>query len=120
MGRYAHRRDGRGAIYGFRQVDGIVPGIVVIRQVTAGGAHGNIIDPVGMQHRFRRLGACQMPPVVHGTVPPEVSAHLELCQQRKRQDRDQQQKVNIIGKKIAVTVVAVAITIVIGHRKPLS
>ena len=113
VGRHAHRRDGGGVVDCLRQVDGIVPGVVVVCQISPAGPDRHTEYPVSPQHRFRRLGTGDAAPVVHGIVPPEAAGHLELGPQGQQQHWDQQQDVQIICKKVAITVIDMT---VIGHK----
>ena len=74
----AHRCHRGGAIDVLGQVDGVVPGIIVVRQMAPAGPDGDIEDPVGPEHRLRRLGAGEMAAVHHAAVPPEIAADLGL------------------------------------------
>ena len=113
VGRHAHRRDGGGVVDCLRQVDGIVPGVVVVCQISPAGPDRHTEYPVSPQHRFRRLGTGDAAPVVHGIVPPEAAGHLELGPQGQQQHWDQQQDVQIICKKVAIAVIDMT---VIGHK----
>ena len=111
MGRHAHRRDGGGVVDCLRQVDGVVPGVVVVRQVPPAHADAHVKDPVGPQHCLCRLGAGDVPAVVDGVVAPEVAGHLELCPQREQQYRNQHQHIEVVGQKVSVAVIAIAVRV---------
>ena len=56
----------------------------------------HVVDAVCPQHRLRRLGAGETPPVGDAAVPLEVSADLRLRPQGQQEHRDQQNAVDII------------------------
>lgn len=85
----------------------------MVCQISPAGPDRHTEYPVSPQHRFRRLGTGDAAPVVHGIVPPEAAGHLELGPQGQQQHWDQQQDVQIICKKAAITVIDMT---VIGHK----
>ena len=68
----------------------------MIRQIAGAGPDRHVVDAVGPQHRLRRLGSGETPPVGNTAVPFEVSADLRLRPQGQQEHRDQQNAVDII------------------------
>ena len=105
MAGHAHRRDGGGSVHVLGQVDGVVPGIVVVRQAAPAGPDAHVIDAVGAEDRLRRLGAGETPAAALGAVAPEIAADLELGPQGQQHHRDQQDAVDVVGQEITVAVI---------------
>ena len=76
-------------------------------------AHTNahVKDPVGPQHRLRRLGAGKMPAVVDSVIAPEVAGYLELRPQREQHYWNQQQHIEVVGQKVSIAVIAIAVRV---------
>ena len=83
----------------------------MVCQPPPAGADRHIVHAVGVKDRLCRLGAGQAPAVVNGAVPAEIPADLGLGPEGEKHHRDQQNAVDVVGKKISVIVV-------IRHRIP--
>ena len=94
------------------EIDGIVPGIVVVRQLAPGGGDGYIVNPVGTEHRLRRLRAGETAAVGDPAVLIEAAADLDLGPEGQDHHRDQQKEIDVIGQEVSVA------TIIIRHKHP--
>ena len=88
----------------------------MIRQISPAGPDRHVIDTVSPQHRFRRLRTGDAAAIGLLAVAAETSADLKLGPQRQRQNGNQQQDIDIVGKKVTV---AVRRIIVRHTRSPL-
>ena len=103
MSCHAYRSDGRGVVHILRQIDGVVPRVVVVRQAAAAGTDTHVIDAVSPQHRLRRLSTGKTSAVLDGAVPSKVPADLDLGPKRQQKHRNQQNTIDVVSQKGAVT-----------------
>ena len=89
VGGHSHRRDAVGAVHRVGQADDIAPGIVVVGQPAGDPLNAHILNAVGPQYCFRRLGAGKAPAAGHTGVTVEGGGHIELGQQGDQHGRYQ-------------------------------